>query len=52
MDLTLAFVRDANQVDSEEKLTTLISEAALAMGFEQFTLGHHFDYERRPGVAE
>jgi LuxR family transcriptional regulator, quorum-sensing system regulator CciR len=51
MDLTLAFVREANQVDSEAKLTTLIENAAHALGFAQFTLGHHFDYERRPADA-
>jgi LuxR family transcriptional regulator, quorum-sensing system regulator CciR len=51
MDLTLAFVREANQVDSEEKLSFLIEEAAQTLGFEQFTMGHHFDYDRRPADA-
>jgi hypothetical protein len=47
MDLTLAFVREANSTDSEEKLTGLIAETAQALGFEQFTLGHQILSNRR-----
>jgi LuxR family transcriptional regulator, quorum-sensing system regulator CciR len=51
MDMTLEFVREANQVDSEEKLSSLFEEATRALGFEQFTMGHHVDFDRRPADA-